>query len=176
MCASLKLAALRSLIVTTDVQADVKLTPLSGESRSISEWTTSFHLAIVVLDPFTLESSWIVDTAARLLRKYAEADVRIAFLVTASIDETRTFMGPLATEFLVFADPERTATLAMHLETLPAFVHINQHHQVEAKAEGWVPTEWKAVAENLSNRMDWTTPIIPGVGDPSPFQGTPAAG
>ena len=162
--------------MTTDVSADVQLTPLTGEPRSISEWTTSFHLAIVALDPFTLESSWILDTAVRLLRKYAEADVRIAFLVTASTDETRQFMGPLATEFLIFADPDRSAVTSLGLESLPAFVHINQHHQVEAKAEGWVPTEWKSVAENLSNRMDWSTPMIPDAGDPSPFQGTPVAG
>ena len=102
--------------------------------------------------------------------------MRVAFLVTASDDETRSFMGPLATEFLIFADPDRTAVTAMGLVSLPAFVHINQHHQVEAKAEGWIPAEWKSVADNLSNRMDWTTLIIPEAGDPSTFQGTPVAG
>lgn len=162
--------------MTTDVPADLELTPLSGRSRTIAEWTTNFHLAVVAIDPFTLESSWILDTATRILGRYAEADVRIAFLVTASIDEAKQFLGPLAERFLVFADAERTAVRALALETLPAFVHINQHHQVEAVAEGWEPEQWRAVATNLSDRMDWTVPIIPENRDPSPFVGSPALG
>lgn len=162
--------------MTTYVPADLELTPLSGRSRTIAEWTTNFHLAVVAIDPFTLESSWILDTATRILGRYAEADVRIAFLVTASIDEAKQFLGPLAERFLVFADAERTAVRALALETLPAFVHINQHHQVEAVAEGWEPEQWRAVATNLSDRMDWTVPIIPENRDPSPFVGSPALG
>ena len=176
MCACPKLVALRSPSVTTDVPATLELTPLAGTPRTIAEWTTTFHLAIVVIDPFTLESSWILDTAVRLLRHYAEADVRIALLVTGTIDEAKQFLGPLATEILVFADPERAAITGFALETLPAFVHINQHHQVEAEAQGWNPEAWKAVAENLSDRMDWSIPVIPDAGDPSPFAGSPALG
>lgn len=174
MCASPKLVALRSASVTTDVSADLELTPLSGRSRTIAEWTTNFHLAVVVLDPYTLESSWILDTATRILTRYAEADVRIAFLVSASIEEAKQFLGPLAERFLVFADPERSAVRAFALDSLPAFVHINQHHQVEAVAQGWEPEQWRAVAANLSDRMDWTVPIIPENRDPSPFVGSPA--
>ena len=36
-----------------------------------------FHLAIVVLDPYTYESSWILDTATRVLRNFAAADCRV---------------------------------------------------------------------------------------------------
>ena len=159
--------------MTTDVQASVELTPLTGEGRPISEWTTNFHLAIVVLDPYTNESSWIIDTALRILRSYSEADVRIALMVTASVEEAREYVGPLASEILVYADPDRAATRAFGLEVLPAFVHINQAHQVETMAQGWNPTEWASVAANLSARMDWTVPLIPDNGDPSPFAGTP---
>ncbi len=63
------------------------------------------------------------------------------------------------------------------LERLPAFVHINQHHAVEAKAEGWDPDEWRAVAENLSLRMSWGRPVIPAAGDPDSLRGqSPALG
>lgn len=176
MCTTWNLVALPCEGVTTDVRADVELSPLTGDPRTISEWTTSFHLALIVLDPYTLESSWILDTAVRLFRQYTEADVRVAFVVTATADESRTYMGPLANEFLVFADPERKVVAALGLETLPAFVHLNQHHQVEIKAEGWTPAQWRAVAANLSARMDWTIPLIPDAKDPSPFRGTPALG
>lgn len=160
----------------SDVSAEVQLSSLRGSSRSIAEWTTTFHLAIVALDPFTNESSWILETALRVLRRYAEADCRCALLVTATPDEARQFLGPLVDEFLVFTDPDRTAVAALGLEALPAFVHVNQAHQVEAAAEGWDAAEWREVAENLSDRMDWTVPVIPDVGDPSPFRGTPARG
>ena len=162
--------------MTTDVASNLELTPLSGRTRTIAEWTTNFHLALVVIDPFTLESSWILNTASRILERYAEADVRIAFLVTASVDEAKQFLGPLAERFLVFADPQREAVKAFALESLPAFVHINQHHQVEASAEGWTPEQWRAVATNLSDRMGWTIPIIPENRDPSPFVGSPSLG
>jgi hypothetical protein len=174
VCARPNLAALRSGPVTTDVQADVQLTPLTGSPRSISEWTTNFHLAIVALDPYTLESSWVLDAAVRVLRHYAEADVRVALLVAAPADGVREYLGPLATEFLVFVDEDRAAIKAFGLDSLPAFVHVNQHHQVEAVAEGWNPSDWAAVATNLSDRMDWSTPQIPAEGDPSPFAGTTA--
>ena len=42
-------------------------------------------------------------------------------------------------EFLVFADPDRVAVKAFGLESLPAFVHVNQHHQVEADGRGLDP-------------------------------------
>ena len=159
--------------MTADVPADLELASLTGSARPISEWTTTFHLALVAIDPFTIESSWILGTAERILSRYAEADVRCAFLVTATGDEARQFLGPLADRFLIFTDPDRVAVRAFGCETLPAFIHVNQHHQVEDTAEGWVPEAWKAVAENLSDRMDWTIPIIPDVGDPSPFAGSP---
>jgi len=173
VCGPPNLLALPSEAVTTDVQAAVELNPLTGEGRPISEWTTNFHLAIVVLDPYTNESSWILKTALRVLRNYSEADVRIALLVTAPEAEVREYVGPLASEILIFTDPERTAAKAFGLDTLPAFVHINQAHQVESAAQGWNPAEWAAVAANLSARMDWTVPQIPENGDPSPFAGSP---
>lgn len=159
--------------VITDVAADLELASLTGSARPIREWTTTFHLAIVALDPFTIESSWVLGSAERILSRYREADVRCAFLVTGTPDEARTFLGPLGREFLAFSDPDRVAAKGLGLTTLPAFVHINQHHQVEAAAEGWDPDAWREVAVNLSDRMDWTVPIIPDNGDPSPFSGTP---
>ena len=83
------------------------LDPIGAEPRPLAEWLTTFHLASVVLDPYTNESSWILQTAARILRGFAGAAVRVNFVITASDDEARAFLGPLAKEFLVFADPDR---------------------------------------------------------------------
>ncbi|MCU0269541.1 MAG: hypothetical protein MUF83_12985 [Acidimicrobiales bacterium] len=162
--------------MATVVDGDVKLAPLTGESRSLEEWVTTFHLALVVLDPYTYESSWILPTAGRILRVYADADCRTAFLVTCNAKDARRFLGPWVDELLVFTDPDRAAVKAMGLETLPAFVHVNQARAVEVKAEGWDPEEWRAVAQNLSTRMGWGAPTIPEASDPAPFEGTPALG
>lgn len=159
-----------------DVPADTPLTSLAGDTRPIEEWTTTFHLALVVLDPFTYESAWILDTGGRILRTFAEADCRTAFVVTCDADSARQFVGPWADELLVFADPERQAVKGLGLELLPAFVHVNQANQVEAKAEGWDPDAWRAVAENLADRMSWRRPTIPTASDPAPYAGTPAFG
>lgn len=162
--------------MTIDVDGDVRLTPVRGKAASLSQWTTMFHLAVVVLDPFTYESSWIIDTARRILSVYSEADCRTGFIVTGTVEEARQFLGPLVHEYLVLADPEREAVKAMGLERLPAFVHLNQNHAIETRAEGWQPAQWRAVAERLTLLMDWRRPQIPAPSDPVPFDGTPALG
>lgn len=162
--------------VATDVAPDTPLHRIGGETRPISEWTTTFHLALVVLDPFTYESAWLLDVAGRILRNFAEADCRTAFLVTCGERDAKGFLGPWAEELLAFHDEDRAAVKALGLEQLPAFVHVNQANQVEAKAEGWSPDDWREVAINLADRMSWHRPTIPEANDPAPYAGTPALG
>ncbi len=162
--------------MATDVPADLVLSPIAREARTVAEWTTMFHLAIVVLDPYTYESSWILDTGARILRDYAAADCRVAFLVTADEDDASSSSARSCRSSWPSPIPSGPRSKSFGLELLPALVHINQHHAVEATAEGWDPEQWRAVAENLSTRMSWTTPVIPAAGDPAPFAGSPALG
>jgi hypothetical protein len=162
--------------VARAVPADLPLHVLDGDTRPLGEWTTTFHLALVVLDPYTYESSWILDTAGRVLRTFAESDCRTAFLVASDDDDARRFMGPWAQELLVFTDDERTLVKGLGLEGLPAFVHLNMSNEVEASAEGWDPDEWREVAEELADTMSWRRPTIPVPEDPVPFAPTPALG
>jgi hypothetical protein len=162
--------------VAIDVDGDVQLTPVRGQAASLQQWTTMFHLAVVVVDPFTYESSWILDTARRIMSVFSDADCRVGFIVTGTTDEAKQFLGPLVQEYLVLADPTRAAVKAMGLERLPAFVHLNQNHAIESRAEGWNPDEWRAAAERLALLMDWRRPQIPAASDPVPFEGTPALG
>ena len=110
---------------------DLTLTPLTGDEKTLQQWLTTFHLASVVLDPFTNESSWILETAVRILRQFSGAAVRINFIVTCDANDARAFLGPYADEFLVFCDPDRVAVKALGLTELPAFVLI--------KSDGSVP-------------------------------------
>jgi hypothetical protein len=162
--------------VTTQAPPDVQLAPLGGEARPLSAWVTNFHLAVVVLDPYTQPSAWLLETAGRILRTFAQADCRVAFVVTARSDDARRFLGPWAGEVLTFADPDRELVKALGLETLPAFVHIRTDLTVAGKAEGWQPLEWREVAAELALEMSWIAPNIPDQGDPGAFEGSPATG
>jgi hypothetical protein len=162
--------------VAVDPPADLRLTPLNGEARTIGEWLTTFQLAVVVLDPFTNESAWLIDTAGRILMHFREADCRVAFIVTGTAEEARAFLGPWADKVLTFADPDRAAVTALGLNELPAFLQIRGDRHVPAAAEGWDPEQWRDVAGSLAKNMSWSAPLIPGDGDPSPYAGSAAAG
>lgn len=135
---------------------------------------TTFHLAMVILDPFTIESSWIIDSAARILGGFRGADVRIAFMVTGTDDQAKQFLGPFVDEFLTFSDPDRAFVKGLELEQLPAFVHLDHSLNVLGAAEGWRPREWREVAAGLADLMHWSRPNIPELGDPVPYEGSPA--
>ena len=162
--------------MATAPSTDAEITDLSGETRSLSDWLTTFPLALVVVDPFTYESSWILDTARRLFGEYAAADVRLAFMVTADVEGTRRFLGPIADEALAFADPDRAVVRSLELDTLPALVAIRQDGQLIGWAEGWDPDSWRDVTEALSELLSWHRPVIPGPGDPMAYPGTAALG
>lgn len=144
--------------------------------RPLSSWLTTFHLVSIVVDPYTNESSWILPTATRILRAFSGSAARSNFIVTSSADEARQFLGPLSREFLVFADPERSAVRSLGLESLPAFVFIQSDGTVPAVAQGWDAASWRAVAKEIATTTAWTAPLLPLAGDPASFAGTPALG
>ena len=149
---------------------------MNGEARPLEDWVTTFHLVLVVLDPYTHESAWLIETAGRVLTGFSEADCRVAWLVAGTEDQAREFLGPWADEVFTFADPEREVIASLGLAELPAIVHLDQALQVVGAAEGWHPAEWRDVIANLADAMDWSRPAIPEPGDPTPYAGTPALG
>lgn len=155
---------------------DTVLRPLNGPERPLAQYLTTFHLVMVVIDPFTHESAWLLETAARILGAFVQADCRVGWLCTGDPDECRAFLGPYAERFLTFSDPDRTLVKALGLERLPALVHLGLDATVIGMAEGWDPTAWRRVTEQLARILSWTAPQIPVAGDPAPFPGTPALG
>ena len=156
------------------VPADLEIGTISGDSFPLREWVTTFHLVVVVIDPYTDESSWLLDTASRVLSVFRGADCRVAWLVTAGADDAKTFLGPYAKDLLTLLDPDKALVKALGLERLPALVHIRQDCSVAGAAEGWKPSEWQTVTDQLGDVMSWSKPRLPAVGDPSPFVGSPA--
>ena len=162
--------------MATKLPNDLSLKPLDGEARALEEWLTTFHLASVVLDPYTNESSWILKTAVRILEGLRGSHARVTLVLTASDDDARKFLGPLAEQFLVFCDPDRAFVTALGLTQLPAFTFIRVDGEAVATAEGWNPAEWRAVADAVTATTKWRSPLIPAAGDPGPFAGSAAAG
>lgn len=163
-----------AVTAATTVPADADLGALGGESYSLREWVTTFHLVVVVIDPYTDESSWLLTTAGRILDIFRGADCRVGWLVTAEEGDARQFLGPWAEQFLTLLDPNRSLVKSIGLERLPALVHIRQDLSVAGVAEGWQPRQWQTVTDHLGDVMSWSKPRLPSPGDPSPFQGSPA--
>jgi hypothetical protein len=96
----------------------------------------------------------------------------VNWVVAGTEDDATAFLGPLADEFLTFADPERLYVKALGLERLPAFVFLRVDGQVVAAAEGWNAMEWRKVAESVAEATAWTRAVIPAPGDPQAYAGT----
>ena len=155
---------------------DVTLTSINGDSRPLHEWLTTFHLASVILDPYTNESAWILPTATRILNHFAGSAVRANFVLTCSAEEARTFLGPIADEVLAFCDPNSIFVNSLGLSEVPAFVLLRSDATVVSGAQGWNASEWQGVADAITNLTSWTRTLLPAASDPRAFKGTPALG
>lgn len=142
----------------------------------IIDQLSMFHLVLVVLDPYTYESSWILETGGRILDVFREADCRAAFLVTADADDAEQFLGPWAERQMVFCDPDRTTVKGLGIQRIPALVHIGNDGTIIGKAEDWDPSAWREITDNVAQMMSWSRPTVPQAGDPVPFKGSPAEG
>ena len=154
---------------------DVILDSVQGTGSPLGDWLTSYPMLLVSLDPYTAESSWILDTACRFLDHFAPADIRVGWLVAADDAGCRSFLGPLAEQYLTFADPERLAINNFGIERLPALVHVRSDLHLQV-SNGWDPAGWRAIAADLAPMLHWSRPTVPQSGDPVPYLGTPAAG
>ena len=156
------------------LDGDPELDPINGDARPFSDWLTTFPMLVGVIDPYTHESAWLLDTIKRVFHHYRGAGVRNVWLATAPSEGVQSFLGPYAEEFLTFADPERAAVKALGLTTLPALALVKQDGTIAATAQGWDPDAWREVTEALERLTDWTPIPVPGPKDPAPYAGTPA--
>lgn len=163
-------------MAAAEVPASLHLTSVDGQTRSVDQWLITFQVLGVVLDPFTYESSWILDSAGRMLETFRGASVRTAFVVTGTVDEARQFCGPWVERLLVYADPEREFVKAAELEALPALFHLRQNRQFGGIAQGWQPEEWRTIVTQVARERRWTHPVVPAPGDPAAYPGSPALG
>lgn len=163
-------------VVAIDVPAGLKLQPIGAEARPVEEWTITFQLLAVVLDPYTYESAWVLETAGRILEHFQGASVRNAFVLTCGEDDAKAFLGPWAKRVLTFVDPEREFVKACGLDRLPALVHLRQDLVIEAAAEGWEPMAWRAIGHEVAREAQLDQAHHPLPQGPRPLRGQPRPG
>ena len=150
------------------------ITSLAGVTRTLDDWTTVFNLAMVVL-PDRPEGRAFMPVIERIFATFGDSDVRTVVCVPSTTAVTRRILGDAADKWLVFCDPDKAFVNSLGLERLPAFVHIRQDTSLVAAAQGWSPTEWQKVADELAKHQHWTSPQVAGRNDPPPSPGWPIA-
>ena len=141
-----------------------------GVSRTLDDWTTMFHLCLVVLAPTPAAAAWI-PVAQRIFATFKDADCRCAFVIPANHQVAERLLGHVESEVLTFVDPNLELVHSLGLERLPAFVHLRQDAALVACAEGWNPQEWQQVAKEVGAAMAWTVPEVAAPDDPRPTAG-----
>jgi hypothetical protein len=153
----------------------LKLATSRGVTRTVDDWTTMFHLCLVVLPGRPEGAAWI-PVAERIFATLGDADCRCAFVVTGGEQVARRLLGEVEARVMTFVDPDSAFVRSLGLERLPAFVHLRQDTALVAAAEGWDPREWQRVARAVGEAMAWTVPEVAGPGDPRPTPGWTISG
>jgi hypothetical protein len=143
------------------------LSTAAGVTRSLDDWTTMFHLCLVILPDRPEAARWI-PVARRIFDVLGDSDARTAFVVPSTAPIAERILGDDADTAMVFVDPDRTLITSLGLEHLPAFVHIRQDTSVGAAAEGWDAAEWQKVAKEIAGAMAWSVPDVAPPGSTIP--------
>ena len=148
----------------------LNLTSITGVTRTLDDWATVFNLAIVLLPARPEAAAW-VPVIDRIYATLGDSDVRTTVCVAANESITRRILGDAASRWLTFCDPEQTLASALGLERLPAFVHLRQDTSIVSSAQGWSPSEWQRVADEIAKKEHWSSPKVAAPGNPRPTPG-----
>ena len=150
------------------------ITSYQGKTRTLDDWATVFNLAIVVL-PDRPEGASFLPVVDRIFATFGDSDVRTIVCVPTTPTIAKRILGSEVDNWLVWCDPERTFVESLGLERLPAFVHLRLDTSLVSCAQGWSPSEWQKVADEIARHEHWSSPIVSGQGDPKPTSGWPIA-
>ena len=149
------------------------ITSDAGVTRTLDDWATVFNLAIVVL-PDRPEAAGFVPVIDRIFGTLGDADVRAIVCVPSTPSIADRILGEAADRYLVWCDPDRAFVQSLGLDRLPALVHLRQDTTLVTAAQGWSPTDWQRVTDEIARHAHWTSPKVSGRGDPAPTSGWPA--
>ena len=89
--------------MTQNPDPTLKITSLKGVTRTLDDWTTMFHVCLVVLPDRPEGAAW-VPIARRIFKVLGDADCRAAVCVAGSEHIARRVVGTGADEFVVFTE------------------------------------------------------------------------
>jgi hypothetical protein len=158
--------------VAKDPDPALKLTSSKGVTRTLDDWSTIFHLSLVILPARREASAW-VPVARRIFRTFGDADCHTAYCVVGNEFIAKGVLGEAEQEALTLCDPDGDFVKSLGLTHAPALVHLRQDTSLVAGAEGWDPREWQRVVKEIAKAMDWTYPEVARPGDPLPTPGWP---
>jgi hypothetical protein len=150
----------------------LKLTSSKGQTRTLDDWTTMFHLCLVVLPPRP-EAARFIPVAQRIFKVFGDADCRTAFCVTGNEFIARGVLGDAEDQTLTLCDPDGELVASLGLGHLPALVHLRQDTSLLVAAEGWDPNEWQRAVVAIGRELKWSHPELSKPGDPAPTPGWP---
>jgi hypothetical protein len=150
----------------------VPITSFAGVTRTLDDWATVFNLAVVVL-PDRPEASQFLPVIDRIFATFGDSDVRTVVCVPSTAAIARRVLGDAVDRYLVWCDPDRAFVESLGLERLPAFVHLRLDTTLVTAAQGWRPSDWQRVADEIARHEHWTSPVVAGRGDPAPTPGWP---
>ena len=160
--------------VAQNPNPQLALTSYKGVTRTLDDWATVFNLAIVLL-PDRPEAAAFVPVVERIFATFGDSDVRTIVCIPSTAAITKRILGADVDRWLVWCDPDGALPASLGLERLPAFVHLRQDTTLVTAAQGWSPTEWQKVSDEIARHEHWTSPVVSGRGDPAPTPGWPIA-
>jgi hypothetical protein len=156
--------------MATNPDPSIELATTDGDTRTLAQWCTLFHLCLVIL-PDRLEASAWVPVAEKIFATFGDADCHTAFVVTSNAAITKRILGDAEQEWMTFVDPDRALVNGLGLERLPALVHLRQDTSLGSVAQGWDPKTWQSTVKEIAAAMAWTTPELAATGGPAPTEG-----
>ncbi|MFM8304477.1 MAG: hypothetical protein ACKOA9_09300 [Actinomycetota bacterium] len=149
------------------------LTTLAGTTRTLDDWTTMFHLVLVVL-PDRVEGAQWVPVGERIFATFGDSDARVAFVVPGPAPMAHRLLERGSGKYSVFLDPDRALIGSLGLERLPALVHLRQDATLANVAEGWDLAAWQRSTRAIAKALAWTSPEIAHRTNPPATAGWPA--
>ncbi len=127
-------------------------------TRTLDDWATVFNLAIVVLPDRPEGATLPPGRSNASSPRSATATCAPIVCVPSTPAITKRILGDAVDKWLVWCDPDEAFVDSLGLERLPAFVHLRQDTSLVAAAQGWSPTEWQKVADEIARHEHWTSP------------------
>ena len=100
---------------------NLKLTSTKGTTRTLDDWSTMFHLCLVILPPRP-EASVFIPIAERIFKVFGDADCRTAFCVVGNDYIARGVLGAAEDEHA-----HRFVAIDLLAKLLQPVVHRHGH-------------------------------------------------